>query len=112
MLKNILEEFEIDIKTDIISSTHDGAAVMVKYGRILGIVSQLCYGLYLAITDVLYKKQQPKFCEEDKEITDYDDASEDIIDEYVKNNNNGLNINNFEGANIICKVKIPDSFDH
>ena len=54
-VENKLEEFEIDIKTDIISSTHDGAAVMVKYGRILGIISQLCYNhaLHLAITDVL-----------------------------------------------------------
>ena len=49
---------------------------MIKYGRILGIISQLCYydDFHLAITDVLYKKQQPKFCEEDKEITDYDDV--------------------------------------
>ena len=64
-----LEEFENDIKTDVISSTHDGTTVMVKYGRILGIMFQLCYnhGLHLSITDVLHKKQQPKFCE-DKEI--------------------------------------------
>ena len=40
-LENKLEEFEIDNKTDIISSTHDGATVMVKYGRILGIISLL-----------------------------------------------------------------------
>ena len=60
--------------------------------------------MHLAITDVLYKKQQPKFCE-DKEITDYDDASEDIIEESVENNNNDLNTNNFENANIICKLE-------
>ena len=58
---------------------------MIKYGRILGVISQLCcnHGLHLAITDVLYKKQQPKFCKENKEITDYNDVSEDIIDESV-----------------------------
>ena len=41
-VENKLEEFEIDIKTDVISSTHYGATVMVKYRRILGIISQLC----------------------------------------------------------------------
>ena len=58
-VENKLEEFEIDIKTDIIPSTHDGATVIVKYGRIIGIISQLCYnhGLHLAITNVLFKKQ-------------------------------------------------------
>ena len=61
--------------------------------------------MHLAITDLLYKKQQPKFCEEDEEITDYDDASEDIIDESIENNNNDLNTNIFEGANIIFKLE-------
>ena len=62
-VENKLKEFKIDIKTDIISSTHDAAAVMVKYGKILGITSQLCHnhGLHLAITDVLYKKRQHMF---------------------------------------------------
>ena len=40
----------------------------------------------MVITD---KKQQPKFSE-DKEITDYDDVSVDILDESVENNNNDL----------------------
>ena len=51
------------------------------------------------------KKQQPKFCQEDKEITDYDDVSEDIINESVENNNNDLNTNNFEDANIIFELE-------
>ena len=74
-------EFEIDIKTESISSTHDGATVMVKYGRILGIICQLCYnhGLHLAITVYCIKNNNQIFCQEDKEITDYDDVSEDII---------------------------------
>ena len=38
-VENKLEEFKIDSKTDVISLTHDGATVMVKYGRILGIIS-------------------------------------------------------------------------
>ena len=80
---------------------------MIKYERILGIVSQLCYyhDLHLAITDVLYKKQQSKFCEEDKEITDYDDVSEDMIDESVENNNNDSITNNFEDASIIFELE-------
>ena len=61
--------------------------------------------MHLTITDVLYKKQQPKFCEEDKQITDYDDAIEDIIDESVENNDNDLNTTNFEDANIIFELE-------
>ena len=61
--------------------------------------------MHLAITDVLHKKQHPKFCQEDKEITDYDDVSEDIINESVENNNNDLNTNNFEDANIIFELE-------
>ena len=61
--------------------------------------------MHLAITDLLYKKQQPKYCEEDEEITDYDDFSEDIIVESVKNNNNDLNTNNFEDAKIIFELE-------
>ena len=61
--------------------------------------------MHLAITDVLSKKKQSKFFKEDKEITDYDDVSKDIIGESVENNNNDLNTNNFEYANIICKLE-------
>lgn len=105
-VENKLKEFEIDIKTDIISSTHDAAAVMVKYGRILGIISQLCFnhGLHLSIIDVLYKKQQSKLCEEDEEIEDYN-VEEDIIDEAVENINNYMTTNNFEDANIVCELE-------
>ena len=61
--------------------------------------------MHLVITDLLYKKQQPKFCEEDEEITDYDDVSKDIIDESVENSNNDLNTNIFEGTNIIFELE-------
>jgi len=103
---NKLTEFKIDIKRDIISSTHDAAAVMVKYGRISGIISQLCFnhGLHLAITDVLYKKHKSKFCDEDQDITNYDE--EQIEVEPFENINNIMNI--FDDANIICKYEETD----
>ena len=45
--------------TDVISLTHDRVAGMIEYGMIMGIFSKLCFnhGLNLALTDVLYKKQ-------------------------------------------------------
>ena len=61
--------------------------------------------MHLAVNNVLYKKQQPKFCEEDKEIRDYDDVRKDVIDESVENNNSDLNTNNFEDANIIFELE-------
>lgn len=45
--------------TDIVSITTDGAKVMVKMGRQLPIIHQLCmaHGLHLAVMDVLYSKE-------------------------------------------------------
>jgi hypothetical protein len=41
-----------------VASTHDGAAVISKYGRLIPSESQLClnHGIHLAATDVFYKK--------------------------------------------------------
>ena len=51
------------------------------------------------------KNNNQIFCQEDKEITDYDDVSDDIINESVENNNNDLNTNNFEDTNIIFELE-------
>lgn len=53
-----LKDFGITMASHIVASTHDGAAVMVKYGRLNGTLSQLCYNhcLHLAVLDVFYRK--------------------------------------------------------
>ena len=101
-IENKLQEFGINIKRDIISSTHDAAAVMVKYGRIMGIISQLCYnhGLHLAITDVLYKKQRTN-SEENQEIIDYEEIDDEEIEiKLVENVDSLMKINSFGDVNI------------
>jgi hypothetical protein len=52
-----LSEFGLKFK-DIVASTHDGAAVMQKYGRLIPAKSQLCFnhGIHLSVTDVFYVK--------------------------------------------------------
>ncbi|KRZ57748.1 hypothetical protein T02_6388 [Trichinella nativa] len=51
-----LQQFELDMKTDIVAFDTDSAFVMRKIGRLLGIEHQLCYnhGIHLAVVDVIY----------------------------------------------------------
>lgn len=53
-----LKDFGITMGSHIVASTHDGAAVMVKYGQLNGTLSQLCYNhcLHLAVLDIFYSK--------------------------------------------------------
>ncbi|CRL02390.1 CLUMA_CG015396, isoform A, partial [Clunio marinus] len=55
-----LEEVGLSLTKHIVSSTTDGAKVMLKYGRITHIGFQACinHGIHLAVTDVLYKKKK------------------------------------------------------
>ena len=57
MVKIRLRDFGLSF-SDIVSCTSDGAAVMVKFGKLIPSYHQLCYnhGVHLAILDVLYKK--------------------------------------------------------
>ena len=52
-----LDEFGLKIEKHIVGVVSDGASVMVKYARLLGVAHQICHahGLHLAICDVLYK---------------------------------------------------------
>ena len=58
-IKKRLKDFNIDMDVDIVASTQDGAAVMVKYGNNISAISQLCHNhaLHLAIVDSLYKNK-------------------------------------------------------
>ena len=51
-----LADFGIFLKNDVIASTNDAAAVMKKYGNILGVLNQLCHNhaLHLAVMDCFY----------------------------------------------------------
>jgi hypothetical protein len=59
--KKIVEKhvktFGLDLKRDIVGSTSDGAAVMIKFGRECPFEMQLCYNhaLHLAVVDIIYK---------------------------------------------------------
>ena len=65
LVKNRLGEFGIDMNSDVVTSTHDGASVMVKYGRKIQAFSQLCYnhGIHLAVLNTnTYSLTNTYFC--------------------------------------------------
>lgn len=59
LVKQRLTEFGINLTSDIIASTTDGASVMKKYGRISEIINQLCmaHAIQLAVIDVFYQRK-------------------------------------------------------
>ena len=74
-----LADFGIFLKNDVIASTNDAAAVMKKYGNILGVLNQLCHNhaLHLAVMDCFYI---PKNSIRNKVFDD----TEDFVDEDVE----------------------------
>lgn len=66
-----LGEFGLELSHDIFASTHDGAAVMRKYGSLISAESQLCYnhGIHLAVVDVFYKDYE---IENEDEFTEFE----------------------------------------
>ena len=54
-----LTEFGLDRTKHIVGAVTDGASVMTKLGKIMGIEHQKCHahGIHLAVTDVLYAKE-------------------------------------------------------
>ncbi len=75
-----LESFGISLSSDIVAATTDGAKVMVKFGRLIPSLHQLCFshGYHLAVCDFLYKPQVPQHPDtsEDEEETSDDEAEE------------------------------------
>ena len=57
VVKKKLDEFGIDLDSDVVAATTDGASVMVKFGKSILSIPQLClaHGIHLAICGVLYK---------------------------------------------------------
>lgn len=95
VIKRQLQEFNINFDTDIVASTHDGAAVMVKYGATIEAFSQLCFNhaIHLAIIDVLYKKKD--FIDDEIDMFWESECENESDDENYNNNNfyNDGNIN-------------------
>ena len=58
LIKKRLEDFGLSLQEHIVGMVTDGASVMIKTGRLSGIIHQVCHshGLHLAVCDVLYKK--------------------------------------------------------
>ena len=86
MIKQILREFKLDLKRDIVAFTSDGASVMKKCGRLLGINHLLCitHGLHLAVCEVLYKKPNSERTVQDDDSDDEEMRSTVQSDEYFE----------------------------
>ena len=95
LVTNHLNTFNINFEKDVVSSTNDGAKIMIKYGRECPAICQLClnHGLHLAICDTLYKNQIV-LTTITNEILIYD------TDNDIDSNNE--NFENDNDINIIC----------
>ena len=56
VVKKKLDVFGIDFDSDVVAATTDGASVMVKFGKSILPIHQIClaHGIHLAICDALY----------------------------------------------------------
>lgn len=92
---NHLESFGVDVKKDLVAVTGDGAAVMLKFGRLLGVPYLLClnHTINLAVTDKLFEK---KTCEEANLSADYSSNDSDEDEEADDSPNILQPINKFE----------------
>jgi len=59
LVKDRFEDFGLTLQDHTVGMVTDGASVMVKTGRLSGIIHQICHshGLHLAVSDVSYKKR-------------------------------------------------------
>lgn len=80
-----LNSFGLSLKSDIIASTQDGAAVNKKFMRQTNLIEQYCinHGLHLAVCDTLYKNSnraeidiQNDFISADNECNDFFDNND------------------------------------
>ena len=80
-----LQEFGVDFTKDIVASTHDGASVMVKYGRIISAESQCCYNhaIHLSVVETFYQKKS--FDTEDTTAWSEDDTEEEEMNDNPEN---------------------------
>ena len=94
-----LNEFGLNLINDVFGCVADGASVMKKMGREMGVIHQLCYcyGIHLAVCDILYKKkcleiettQEEIMTDEiENETSDSDPDDENNTEEYWNEESN------------------------
>lgn len=99
LIKERLNNFDLDLETHIIGMTTDRASVMKKIGKLMPCYQQLCYahGIQLAVVDVLYKNNTNKGHEicssQNEEVISSVDLHEDDNDDYNnETNEQGLTV--------------------
>ena len=72
LINEHLNKYGLLMEKHVVAITTDGAKVMIKMGKLIQIEHQLCFshGIHLAVTNVLYKKQNEIL------VTDKDSESE------------------------------------
>ena len=75
LIEERMDLFGLNVHEDVVCIATDGAAVMLKDGKLLCCEQQFCvaYGIHLAVLDVLYKKPVYKSVEE---INDNNDSKQ------------------------------------
>ncbi|KAI8114912.1 hypothetical protein CVS40_12775 [Lucilia cuprina] len=75
LVKQKLDEFNLSLEADVVASTHDGAAVMKKYGTNILPESQLCmnHAIHLCVVDVIYSKKDS--------TEEIDDSEEEMLED-------------------------------
>ena len=76
-----LSEFKLEFNNDIVSTTTDGASVMVRFGHLINSLYHICYphAIHLAVGDVLYVKPTEISNQINNfEINDSEDDSEEV----------------------------------
>lgn len=88
LISNKLNEFGISFERDVVGSTHDGAAVMRKYGEQIPSVSQLCinHAIHLSVVDTLYSNKDVAAEESDDESDSECDNDSEVENQYDINN--------------------------
>ena len=88
LISGRLKIFNLNLGTDIFAATNDGAAVMIKFGKLSYIINQLSYShaIHLAVTDVLYKHRE--MVEAESEVNGSSEESNDEDEDKLTNMNN------------------------
>lgn len=96
-----LYDFGVDFTRDIVASTHDGASVMVKYGRLISAEAQCCYNhaIHLSVVEIFYKDIKETSCGHSLEDFSADSEEEDA---------NNSSDNETYNKDLILESEIPE----
>lgn len=106
LVKKRLNDFGINLDVDIVCSTHDGAAVMKKYGEEISAESQLCinHAIHLAVVDTLYVKNV------NKKANEINSDNESDVEVVVENDEFYSDNEDYGGNNEHC-LEIDEEYD-